>query len=97
MIEAHHRGVEIIWITDNIYGLEEDLIEDIGFFSGLQEAGIFVITDFSTALMHNKFAVFDDDLVWTGSTNFTNNGFNRNNNNVLWIKIVWWLESMRMS
>jgi phosphatidylserine/phosphatidylglycerophosphate/cardiolipin synthase-like enzyme len=33
--------------------------------------------------MHNKFCIFDGNYVLTGSTNPTNNGFNKNNNNVL--------------
>ena len=31
---------------------------------------------------------FDQSIVWTGSTNFTYNGFTRNNNNAIWIKDV---------
>jgi phosphatidylserine/phosphatidylglycerophosphate/cardiolipin synthase-like enzyme len=34
-------------------------------------------------LMHNKFWIFDNQTVWTGSTNITINGNFRNNNNVL--------------
>jgi phosphatidylserine/phosphatidylglycerophosphate/cardiolipin synthase-like enzyme len=33
--------------------------------------------------MHNKYLIFDDQIVWTGSTNLTVNGSFRNNNNVL--------------
>jgi phosphatidylserine/phosphatidylglycerophosphate/cardiolipin synthase-like enzyme len=36
--------------------------------------------------MHNKFWVFDQEIVWTGSTNATVNGALRNNNNVLVIR-----------
>jgi phosphatidylserine/phosphatidylglycerophosphate/cardiolipin synthase-like enzyme len=35
--------------------------------------------------MHNKFLVFDGQSVWTGSTNLTENGNFRNNNNTLLI------------
>ena len=39
--------------------------------------------DTRTAFMHNKFCVFDNSIVWTGSMNPTFNGNNRNNNNVI--------------
>ena len=35
--------------------------------------------------MHNKFCVVDGRYVWTGSTNITDNGMYRNNNNALLI------------
>ena len=85
LINAHRRGVEVIWITDDEFGLEEDLLEETYFFKSLQDAGIQVIDDNRSALMHNKFAIFDQNIVWTGSTNFTHNGFTRNNNNAIWI------------
>jgi len=36
--------------------------------------------------MHNKFWIFDQKTVWTGSTNITVNGTLRNNNNVIVIE-----------
>lgn len=41
------------------------------------------VADGSSGLMHNKFCVINESLVWTGSTNPTFNGFNRNDNNVV--------------
>ncbi|MFP4189961.1 MAG: phospholipase D-like domain-containing protein [Candidatus Woesearchaeota archaeon] len=35
--------------------------------------------------MHNKFCVFDDDLIMTGSMNPTGNGMRKNNNNAIYI------------
>jgi phosphatidylserine/phosphatidylglycerophosphate/cardiolipin synthase-like enzyme len=49
----------------------------------LEDSGIEVLDDARTALMHNKFIIFDNEIVWTGSTNLTLNGNFRNNNNVL--------------
>lgn len=49
----------------------------------LEKAGIEVMDDGRTALMHNKFIIFDGKTVWTGSTNITSNGVFRNNNNVI--------------
>ncbi len=42
--------------------------------------------DRRAAFMHNKFCVFDDSIVWTGSFNPTANGNSVNNNNVIIIK-----------
>ena len=85
LIAASKRGVDIIWITDDDYGLEADLIDENYFFKTLQDENITVLDDGRSALMHNKFAIFDQSIVWTGSTNFTYNGFNKNNNNSIWI------------
>ncbi len=39
--------------------------------------------DNNNQLTHNKFCVFDDEIVWTGSFNPTNNGNYKNDNNVV--------------
>src|SRR3970282_2107521 len=39
-----------------------------------------------SALMHNKFWIFDQQIVWSGSTNITVNGIFEQNNNVLVIR-----------
>ncbi|NIP25639.1 MAG: hypothetical protein GWO38_17920, partial [Phycisphaerae bacterium] len=83
LIDAHQRGVEVLWVTDDEYGIEADEEEDHGQFAMLEEAGIAVKDDSRSALMHNKFWIFDDQKVWTGSTNVTANGIFQNNNNVL--------------
>jgi len=41
---------------------------------------------YSPALMHNKFCVFDSEIVWTGSMNPTENDNFRNNNNIIIIR-----------
>ena len=43
----------------------------------------FVRYDNSNQLSHNKFCIFDDKIVWTGSFNPTFNGNERNDNNVM--------------
>lgn len=83
LIAARKRGVEVRWITDDEHGLGADWEEDRGQFAMLQKAKIKVIDDQRTALMHNKFWIFDGELVWTGSTNVTQNDMFRNNNNVI--------------
>ncbi len=85
LIRAHDRGVDVRWITDDEHGIEADE-EDHGLFEMLEDAGIEVKDDQRAALMHNKFWVFDGRTVWTGSTNITQNGGFRNNNNVIVIQ-----------
>ena len=86
LVAAHRRGVEVQWITDDENGLEADEDQGHGQFAMLDEAGIDVRDDGRGALMHNKFVVFDDQTVWTGSTNITVNDSFRNNNNVIMIE-----------
>ena len=83
LIAAHKRGVEVQWVTDDEYGLEEDEEEDHEQFAMLKKAGIKVRADDREALMHNKFWIFDGQIVLTGSTNATVNGMFRNNNNII--------------
>lgn len=42
-----------------------------------------LIVDDSNQLMHNKFCIIDNKVVWTGSFNPTENGDKKNNNNVV--------------
>jgi len=83
LIAAQERGVEVQWVTDDEHGIEADEEEGHGQFALLERAGIEVKDDQRSALMHNKFWIFDDQTVWTGSTNITANGNFRNNNNVI--------------
>jgi phosphatidylserine/phosphatidylglycerophosphate/cardiolipin synthase-like enzyme len=83
LIRAQERGVEVQWITDDEYGIEEDKHDGLRLFSKMSKAGIKVKDDGRKGLMHNKFWIFDEETVWTGSTNITVNGAFRNNNNVL--------------
>lgn len=79
LIAAHNRGVEVKLVTDN------------DTFSGkaitmILESGIPVIPDTGSGLMHNKFAVIDNSIVFTGSYNTTDNCTLKNNNNALIIR-----------
>ena len=51
----------------------------------LIRAGIPVVIDKQSGLMHDKFAVIDGRIVWTGSFNLTENDARRNNNNAIMI------------
>jgi phosphatidylserine/phosphatidylglycerophosphate/cardiolipin synthase-like enzyme len=84
LIAAKNRGVDVKWITDDENGLEYDIQPGRGQFSLLTGAGIEVKDDAGrSALMHNKFWIFDQQIVWTGSTNITVNGIFKQNNNVV--------------
>ncbi len=86
LIAAKQRGVDIRWVTDDEHGLEADEEPDHGQFAMLQDAGIEVRSDTRSALMHNKFWIFDGQIVWTGSTNITENGVFDQDNNVIVIQ-----------
>ncbi len=86
LIAAKNRGVDVKWVTDDKNGLNYDIQPGRGQFALLLAAGIEVKDDARTALMHNKFWIFDNETVWTGSTNITVNGIFKQNNNVLVIR-----------
>jgi phosphatidylserine/phosphatidylglycerophosphate/cardiolipin synthase-like enzyme len=83
LIAAHQRGVDVRWVTDDENGLEADSEPEAGQFALLTGAGIQVRSDDRSALMHDKFWIFDGETVWTGSTNITVNGIFEQNNNVI--------------
>lgn len=68
LIEAHERGlpVEVVFDADQsrIGGSERDRLQQAG-------VGIWLAPDDDERKMHNKFMVIDDQLVATGSYNFT--------------------------
>lgn len=86
LIAAKKRGVDVRWMTDDEHGLEADEEPGHGQFAMLEEAGIEIKDDGRSALMHNKFWIFDDEWVWTGSTNITVNGIFKQNNNAIAIR-----------
>ena len=80
LVAARSRGVQV-----RVVGDDEAVT---GYYSPtyqiLSDAGIPVVMDTSTSrLEHNKFAVFDDEIVWTGSTNWTDTGLTYNLNNTM--------------
>ena len=86
LIAAKQRGVDVRCVTDDEHGLEADEEPGHGQFAMLKNAGIEVRSDSRSALMHNKFWIFDNQIVWTGSTNITENGIFKQNNNTLIIR-----------
>lgn len=79
VLNARQRGVQVRVVTDNNDGLGDDETT----LNQLVSAGIPVVTDTRSALMHNKFMILDGTSVWTGSWNYTINDTYRNNNNAL--------------
>ncbi len=79
ILDAAERGLRVRVVGDDEHGLRAS----DGLISGLQAAGIPVVDDGRSALMHNKFVIIDGRSVWTGSMNLTLNGADRHNNNLL--------------
>lgn len=79
ILAAHQRGVTVRMVTDDEHGIES---KDTT-LGQLTAAGIPVIDDNRSALMHNKFMILDSTIVLTGSYNYTINDTYRNNNNLL--------------
>ena len=80
ILAAHQRGVRVRIVTDDEHGLGDEKDDAL---RRLKDAGIPIVDDSRSALMHNKFMIMDRAAVWTGSWNYTVNGTYRNNNNVL--------------
>jgi phosphatidylserine/phosphatidylglycerophosphate/cardiolipin synthase-like enzyme len=78
LIDRHQAGVKVRLVSDSHY-------QDRDAMQRCIRAGIPVIFDRRSAFMHNKFCVIDGLQVWTGSTNITENGLYRNDNNAILI------------
>ena len=74
LVAALERGVVLRIVADDSNREE---------FAGLAAAGIPILFDERSALMHNKFILIDNREVWSGSLNYTENGLYRNNNHIL--------------
>jgi phosphatidylserine/phosphatidylglycerophosphate/cardiolipin synthase-like enzyme len=86
LVAAKVRGVDVRWVTDNEYGLlvDKDPNKLNQEFIRLVVNGIGIKDDAGrSALMHDKFWVFDKTITWTGSTNISVNGVYKQNNNVI--------------
>ena len=78
LIAAAARGVTVHIATD------DDACNNPSYrseFTGLNAAGIGIVDDSRSSITHNKLFVIDGQTVWTGSTNFIDNGFTYNHNN----------------
>jgi phosphatidylserine/phosphatidylglycerophosphate/cardiolipin synthase-like enzyme len=78
ILDTHRRGVAVRVVTDNekAYDTGSDVLL-------LAKAGIPVLVDDSPYHMHHKFALFDDDVVLTGSYNWTRGAAMNNEENLI--------------
>ena len=82
LIRALRRGVQVRLVLDNEHALEDpgSTVQQI------IDAGATFRSDNRSALMHNKYFIFDSTTIWTGATNVTRNGIYNNNNNAILIR-----------
>lgn len=74
LLAAHDRGVAIRFVGDG------DELHDPG-YEALIEAGVILsVRAPNDRIMHNKFVLVDGQTLFTGSTNFSQNGVMLNNN-----------------
>ena len=78
LINAHKRGVVVRMVMES-----DDM--DNQEVRQVMDAGIPIVGDGQTGLMHNKFIVMDRLDVWTGSMNYTSSGVYKDNNNLIHI------------
>jgi hypothetical protein len=80
LVAAHNRSVAVRIVGDD----EAMTGEYSSSYQELISAGITIMTDATTSkIQHNKFLVVDGNIVWTGSTNFTDTGLTLNANNAI--------------
>ena len=81
LIDAHDRGIEVKVILDKKKATEEYSLADM-----LQDAGVPVSLDAIHAIAHDKVIILDDEVVITGSFNFTKQAEYGNAENLLVIR-----------
>ncbi len=79
LIEARLRGVDVRLVVEGDNSVGQGI-------QALRAAGIPVVADDGPGLMHNKFAVVDGIIVWTGSYNVTRRGGTVNDNNAIEVR-----------
>jgi phosphatidylserine/phosphatidylglycerophosphate/cardiolipin synthase-like enzyme len=80
LIDAKDRGVDVEIVTDDSKVDDED-------YQDLKNGDIPIFDDNnSNALMHNKFMIIDQRMLWSGSANYTYYSFYRNSENIILIK-----------
>ncbi|MBW1872214.1 MAG: hypothetical protein JRJ19_09125, partial [Deltaproteobacteria bacterium] len=74
LIDLEERELPVRVVTDTDNG-------KISAINRLRRHGISVVEDKRSTIMHNKFIIIDDRILWMGSMNLTVNGIYCNNNN----------------
>lgn len=78
LIAAKQRGVEVKVIFDYDQSKSEYSVDEV-----LSDAGIEVRRRDGSGYMHNKFCVIDENIVATGSFNYSNNADTKNDENLV--------------
>ena len=81
LIRAHKRGVEVKVLIDKTQAGLRDADDEM-----LENAGIELRRSKGSGLMHNKFAVIDGIIIYTGSYNHTESATTKNDENYIIIK-----------
>ena len=81
LVRAKKRGVDVALIQD-----EKSSQNNRDALQKLLDAGVEVRSDGKHAIQHNKVMVIDQDVVITGSYNFTNSAETRNAENIMIVK-----------
>lgn len=77
LLDKKAQGVKVEGVFDHC------LIPQYSIFYELKKAGILALGDGNQALMHHKVIIIDDEVVVTGSFNFSKNAQNNNSENAL--------------
>lgn len=88
LTDAHNRGVTLRMVGDKGVSLNEwsygyEAMDNLSIETTLRDNNV-IGQPYGN--MHNKFMIIDNQYVFTGSTNFTENGFLVNNNNSVLIE-----------
>lgn len=81
LIRAHKRGIEVKVLIDKGQALDRKADDEV-----LEAAGIGLRRSRGDGSMHNKFAVIDGVIVYTGSYNHTDRATSKNDENCIIIK-----------
>jgi phosphatidylserine/phosphatidylglycerophosphate/cardiolipin synthase-like enzyme len=81
MIAAHERGLSVAGVMErqNVRGTGSE-------FAILADGGVDILADGNCYIMHHKTMIIDDDVVITGSYNFTKSAEQSNDENLLIIR-----------
>jgi len=81
LIRAHKRGVEVKVLIDKVQAAGRYADDE-----KLEKAGVGLRRSKGSGLMHNKFAIIDGIIIYTGSYNHTDNATTKNDENYIIIK-----------
>jgi phosphatidylserine/phosphatidylglycerophosphate/cardiolipin synthase-like enzyme len=73
LIHASQRGLAVRIVVDS------DALDKLD-LQIMKKVGIYVLGDRRESLMHNKFVVIDNKILWTGSLNLTSSGAEKDEN-----------------